>query len=124
MLAASQTHCGMLLHCGDMCRLDLPLGLSLAVDRVADRRVAFIKQRWNAGPFRNSSTASARLGGLHGKERGGDLGDSADLTRPAAGGEVPSPSENSSSLRGNQHMVDASTSTAQPGPCLKLPFQA
>lgn len=49
------------------CRLDLPGGLSLGVDRVADRRVAFIKQRWTAGPYRNSSSAAASYVGLQGK---------------------------------------------------------
>lgn len=46
-------------------RLDLPNGLSLGVDRVADRRVAFIKQRWTAGPFRNSSSCSGSAGAGH-----------------------------------------------------------
>lgn len=48
-----------------VCRLDLPNGLSLAVDRIADRRVAFIKQRWKAGPYRGSSTAAAGQDTLH-----------------------------------------------------------
>jgi hypothetical protein len=47
-------------------RLDLPAGLSLGVDRVADRRVAFIKQRWSAGPYRSSSSASAGHASLQG----------------------------------------------------------
>jgi hypothetical protein len=47
------------------CRLDLPNGLSLGVDRIADRRVALIKQRWTAGPYRSSSTAAAAHDQLH-----------------------------------------------------------
>jgi hypothetical protein len=51
-----------------VCRLDLPNGLSLAVDRIADRRVAFIKQRWKAGPYRGSSAAAAGQDTLHGTQ--------------------------------------------------------
>lgn len=50
------------------CRLDLPNGLSLGVDRIADRRVAFIKQRWTAGPYRSSSTGAAGHDSLHGEQ--------------------------------------------------------
>ncbi|KAF6253870.1 hypothetical protein COO60DRAFT_1642856 [Scenedesmus sp. NREL 46B-D3] len=42
----------------DLFRLDLAPELALAVDRAADQRVTFIKQRWHAGPYRGPSGAS------------------------------------------------------------------
>jgi hypothetical protein len=46
------------------CRLDLSSELALAVDRAADQRVTFIKQRWGAGPYRGP--AGARGGSMQG----------------------------------------------------------
>jgi hypothetical protein len=47
-------------------RLDVPGGALLGVDRVADRRAAFIKQRWLAGPYRATSSARSLCDGLSG----------------------------------------------------------
>jgi hypothetical protein len=42
----------------DVARLDMMGELALAVDRVADQRAAFIRQRWQAGPFQGCSSTS------------------------------------------------------------------
>lgn len=36
-----------------LCRLDTTNELSMAIDRAADQRAAFIKQRWQAGPLKS-----------------------------------------------------------------------
>eukprot|EP00775_Hariotina_reticulata_P004277 gene4277-4531_t len=53
---------------GDLFRLDMMGQLALAVDRVADQRAAFIRQRWQAGPYQSCNASAASLtsaGGRH-----------------------------------------------------------
>lgn len=42
------------------CRLDITNELSMAIDRAADQRAAFIKQRWQAGPLRSVSQGAGQ----------------------------------------------------------------
>jgi hypothetical protein len=62
------TCCMVLLLClllWHLCRLDLSPELALAIDRAADQRVTFIKQRWQAGPY--AGPAGARGGSMQGR---------------------------------------------------------
>lgn len=57
-------HIGYVPYIGRLCcvfRLDISNEISMAVDRAAGQRAAFIRQRWLAGPLRSAGAGGAKL---------------------------------------------------------------